>query len=367
MLTPVAWRVSYGDPVLDAAAESVSFLQSFGSQFSSARHTFRTRASVGGAALQDAVVARLEGNRELSFHFEGLGGTDSTLEQHHVVHSWRLGTSLDPGRDINRVEVTTVERRALLGLEQHTALHAGASTDAIVRQIAAAAGMAMDEDLVEPAATPPEFRRLVQPSVDDHSFILSHVVPRSVNRRGAGGYRLLTSDGRRLGFCTPGYGAGEAVRLRPAEILAVREVADQLDCVRAGGGSWTTDAFDPLRRVSLAGAASGFPEAVEAGLPMYAGAASAWHPCRTPEAAAVWARAQHDRLCWGYAFSVTVRGASALGESAAPVRPNMRISLAGTKYRERDAHTGLVSSVLHEFRSQNYHLTLHCFRNATTF
>ncbi len=363
---PVAWTCKYEDPDLDAAVRQVTFHQSFGSGFSTAVHIFSTKAQIDEPWL-DKLVKTIEEKKELKFHFEDVSGSKKTKPQSHLVWGWTQGTWLDPSSSPrNALIVHTIEKRIKLDMKSPFKYYKEETLDKMVKKIIEAEGLEMDDELVEECKTPPEFQALIQPGITAHEFLMRQVIPRSVNTKGKGGYRIMSVDGEKIGFCTPWHKADEEVKLRKEEILGVKEISDSFEALRRGGSTWKTFGFDPLMKKKLEAEKKDteYPTQLSQKEPLHKGDRSRWYPVRTQEAADVWAAAVHDTQCWGYGFTVTIRGSDKIGESEKEIKPNMKISLEGTNYRKTDKQKGLVAAATYEFNNQKLQIALHCFTNA---
>ncbi len=364
---PVAWTCKYEDPDLDAAVRQVTFHQSFGPGFSTGVHVFAIRAQLDGEPWIDKLIKTIEEKKELKFYFEDVSGSKKTKPQSHLILGCTLGVYLDPANaPRNALYVHTVEKRIKLDMKEADKYYKEESLDKMIKKIVEDAGLEMDDELVEECKTPPEFQALIQPGITPHAFIMSQVIPRSVNTEIKGGYRLLSADGEKVGFCTPWYKADEEVKLRKEEVLGVKEISDSFEALVRGGSEWTTTGFDPLTKKKLEKKIEDteYPTQLSSKEPLHKGTRSAWYPCRTQEAVDAWAAAIHDTQCWGYGFTVFVRGTDKIGESEKEIKPNLKISLEGTKYRETDKQKGLVAAATYEFKNQRLSIALHCFTNA---
>jgi len=353
--------MKYGVPILDAASYKCTFIQSFGPGFSTAVHTFITRALVDDEEVEEKILPLVEKGKELKFSFTDLHESDNTPTQTHIVYSTLLESTRRDGKRENQFTVVSVEKRMLWHAVPKTRFFRAEDALSIISQIAGEYGMGISESM-EPCPLPLEFQSLIQAQITDHEFITGRLQSRS-----PGDFRIFTTDGDKVGWSTLAYKADKPAIFYPEDILSVADSGDSFDTVIRGGDSLKIEAFDPFTKRSLSSTSSGAPVELSTQKPLHHGGREMWYPLRSQEATDVWAKSWQKRAAWGYGYAIHIRGVFGIGEEKKKIEPNLRVSLKGTMYRKHDEQVGLVVQVKHEYFASAYKITLYCVSNAASY
>lgn len=365
------WKVLYSiDPRMDAVFKELRFTQSVTGEVSEAVHVFEFHMTdtASKELFRDILPKKIEELKTTPWTFTISDFTGEEKVTHtHILKSYRFKNALNDGVHRARFVLVSVELKALLNkVWVNQSWVTEGKMEVPIPDICERNGLIVDPNGIEPTDPVPEWGIIRQCNYTDLEFVRYHLVPRSANQVGEGGYDLWTKDGITAWYSTAGFGSKEATP-DPAQILDLEELNESMQASFDGGYIFRVGGFDPFRKKphNLATKA-GIDEAYGNTGPSFDGSRFEYQPFATEKALRNWCAAHQGFYNENhYPFTVTLHGSTMVGDQK--LVPPLVISLKGSTIRKPDDQRGNLQEILHTIRGGIYKMQLTCSRHKINY
>jgi hypothetical protein len=344
----VGWTAKWNEQLITDAWRSTKLVERTRGGFSTAHHELVFQDVKGRAGEFKQLANLLRSSVQVQFKFVNTEGKES-VEHKHIVHSYVGEDSVSEGDAY--LSLTTVQESALLNLVPLFRAWKGSSTLDIAEQCLGESGYSIGQHRETPSRVQ-EFEHLVQAGCTAWQFVESYLIPRSATNDGFGGFRLFSTDGKDLAFCTPKYGGAPKAMVDMRQITNFRVKGATWDVIRNGGLRLELQGFDPVKGAFM----NDRLELLPAGIPTIDGLRARTFACRTKEGMRAMGAAHQGITGWDIeGWFLYAHGSDLIGDQKLqlPLRIDLSSTPLAQRYYQRDQLTGWVNSITHQVGTED--------------